>query len=51
MDVGSTLYTIQILGTADKLDAFIEALGEATIIEVVRSGVSGIARGDKALTL
>ncbi|MCR8923585.1 acetolactate synthase small subunit [Dasania sp. GY-MA-18] len=51
VDVGSTLYTIQILGTADKLDAFIEALGEATIIEVVRSGVSGIARGDKALTL
>ena len=51
VDVGSTLYTIQILGTADKLDAFIEALGEATIIEVVRSGVSGIARGDKALTV
>ncbi|WP_339668908.1 acetolactate synthase small subunit [Dasania marina] len=51
VDVGSTLYTIQILGTSDKLDAFIEALGEATIIEVVRSGVSGIARGDKALTL
>lgn len=51
VDVGSTLYTIQILGTADKLDAFIESLGEATIIEVVRSGVSGIARGDKALTV
>ena len=51
VDVGSTLYTIQILGTAEKLDAFIEALGEATIIEVVRSGVSGIARGDKALTV
>ncbi|MGK0440508.1 MAG: acetolactate synthase-1/3 small subunit [Pseudohongiellaceae bacterium] len=51
VDVGSTLYTIQILGTSDKLNAFIEALGEAAIIEVVRSGVSGIARGDKALTL
>ena len=51
VDVGSTLYTIQILGTAEKLDAFIDALGEATIIEVVRSGVSGIARGDKALTV
>ncbi|HMX99021.1 MAG TPA: acetolactate synthase small subunit, partial [Agitococcus sp.] len=38
-------------GTSDKLDAFIEALSETTILEVVRSGVSGIARGEKVLSI
>jgi acetolactate synthase-1/3 small subunit len=51
VDVTSTLYTIQITGTTDKLDAFIQAVGDAAIIEVVRSGVSGISRGEKVLSL
>lgn len=51
IDVGPTIYTIQITGTADKLDGFLEAVGDAAILEVVRSGVSGIARGEKSLTL
>jgi acetolactate synthase-1/3 small subunit len=34
-----------------KLDAFIDALDKKCLIEVVRSGVTGIARGEKALTL
>ena len=51
VDVTSTQYTIQLVGASDKLDAFIEALGETVIIEVVRSGVSGIARGEKSLSL
>ncbi len=51
IDVGATLYTIQLLGTRDKLDAFLKAVGEAQIIEVVRTGVSGIARGEKVLSL
>ncbi|MGN0922507.1 MAG: acetolactate synthase small subunit [Cellvibrio sp.] len=51
VDVTSTLYTIQITGTSDKLDAFIQAVGDAAIIEVVRSGVSGISRGEKVLSL
>ena len=33
------------------LDAFIDALPEGLIIEVVRSGPTGIARGAKGLTL
>ncbi|NNL10478.1 MAG: acetolactate synthase small subunit, partial [Pseudomonadales bacterium] len=49
VDVNSTLYTIQLIGTQDKLDAFIEAVKEAKILEVVRSGVSGISRGEKIL--
>jgi acetolactate synthase-1/3 small subunit len=51
VDVTSTLYTIQITGASDKLDAFLEAVGDASIIEVVRTGVCGISRGEKVLSL
>lgn len=51
IDVGPTVYTIQVAGASDKLDAFLEAIGDAAILEVVRSGVSGIARGEKVLSL
>ncbi|BFM14353.1 acetolactate synthase small subunit [Maricurvus nonylphenolicus] len=51
IDVTSTVYTIQVAGTSDKLDAFVQAVGEGTVLEVVRSGVSGIARGEKVLSL
>ena len=51
VDVTSTIYTVQLVGTSDKLDAFLEAVGDAAILEVVRSGVSGIARGEKVLSL
>ncbi len=51
IDVTSTLFTIQITGASDKLDAFLLAVGDASIIEVVRSGVSGISRGEKVLSL
>jgi acetolactate synthase-1/3 small subunit len=49
IDVTNNTYTIEITGPVAKLDAFIEALGDADVIEVVRSGVSGIARGERAL--
>ena len=51
VDVTSSVYTIQLTGTAEKLDAFIEAIGQAQVLEVVRSGVTGIARGEKVLSL
>lgn len=51
VDVTPNTYTIQLAGTTDKLDGFIQALAENTILEVVRSGVSGIARGEKVLTV
>jgi acetolactate synthase-1/3 small subunit len=51
VDVTSTIYTVQLVGASDKLDAFLEAVGDAAILEVVRSGVSGIARGEKVLSL
>lgn len=51
VDITSSVYTVQLAGTSDKLDAFIDSVGEASILEVVRTGVSGIARGDKVLAL
>ncbi|NLY13571.1 MAG: acetolactate synthase small subunit [Gammaproteobacteria bacterium] len=51
VDVSPSLYTVQLAGTTDKLDSFIQAVGPASILEVVRSGVTGIARGDKVLSL
>lgn len=50
VDVTSELYVIQLVGDTEKLDAFIDIVGKsAGILEVVRSGVSGIARGERAL--
>ncbi len=49
IDVTETSYVIELTGDSDKLDAFIKALGSKAILEVVRSGVTGIARGEKAL--
>lgn len=49
VDVGPNTYIIQLTGPTDKLDAFVRALGETDVIEVVRSGVAGMSRGDKVL--
>lgn len=51
VDVTPNTYTIQLVGTTEKIEGFIQALSESTILEVVRSGVSGIARGEKVLTV
>jgi len=51
VDVTPSVYTIQLVGPSEKLDAFIEALSETSILEVVRTGVSGIARGEKVLSI
>lgn len=48
IDVTNKTYTIELTGAGDKLDAFIGALS-VNILETVRSGVSGIARGEKVL--
>ncbi len=49
IDVTDTTYVIELTGDTGKLDAFIQTLGRTGIIEVVRSGPSGISRGEKAL--
>lgn len=51
VDVTSSVYTVQLTGTSSKLDNFLNAIGSTLILEVVRSGVTGIARGDKTLSI
>ncbi len=51
IDVTDAVYTIEVTGTSEKLDAFVGAITQTDIIEVVRSGVTGIARGERALHL
>ena len=51
IDVDGQTYTIELTGPGDKLDAFLGAMPGADILEVVRSGVSGIARGERSLRL
>jgi len=49
IDVTESTYTIELTGAGEKLDAFIKALGQTAIQEVVRSGAIGIARGERSL--
>jgi len=52
IDISKQVYTVQLTGDADKLNAFIDALqNETEIIESARSGCVGMARGDKALRI
>ncbi|MFZ3322335.1 MAG: acetolactate synthase small subunit [Usitatibacter sp.] len=49
IDVTDKSYTIELTGTTEKLDAFLEALDRTAILETVRTGVSGIGRGEWVL--
>jgi len=50
IDVTESSYVIELTGASSKLDSFIQAVTKAGIIEVVRSGPLGIARGEKGLS-
>ena len=49
IDVSDNTYTIELTGDGRKLDAFIQALDPASIMETVRTGTSGIGRGNWVL--
>ncbi len=51
IDVTESTYTIEMTGPGDKLDGFLQAAGKDNLLEVTRTGVTGIARGVKALRL
>lgn len=51
IDVSDETYTIEVTGSGSKLDAFIENLSKIQVLELVRSGIIGIARGEKVLSL
>ena len=49
IDVTDKSYTIELTGTGSKLDAFIGAVDRGSILETVRTGASGIGRGERIL--
>jgi len=49
IDVADGSFTIELTGSGTKLDAFIESLDKSAILETVRTGASGIGRGDRIL--
>ena len=49
IDVSDSSFTIELTGSSSKLDAYIESIDKAAIIETVRTGASGIGRGDRIL--
>jgi len=49
IDVSDNTYTIELTGDTRKLDAFIQALEPGSILETVRTGASGIGRGNRVL--
>ena len=51
IDVTDSTYTLELTGSTEKVDAFLEALSQAELIEVVRSGMLGIGRGKISLKL
>jgi acetolactate synthase-1/3 small subunit len=51
IDVSTSAYIIELTGSSSKLNAFIDALTDVPLLEVVRSGAMGIAKGDIALRI
>jgi len=51
IDVADGSYTIELTGSGSKLDAFLEAIDQSAILETVRTGASGIGRGDRILKI
>ena len=49
IDVTESTYVIELTGSGSKLDSFIQGIDADLILETVRTGVSGIGRGDRIL--
>ncbi|MBK8010615.1 MAG: acetolactate synthase small subunit [Deltaproteobacteria bacterium] len=51
LDVTDSTYTIELTGRSEKLDNFLRAVDKDSILEVARSGTTGIGRGARALNV
>jgi len=51
IDATESSYVIELTGNQTKLDSFIGAIDNSLILETVRSGITGIGRGDRILKL
>lgn len=51
IDVSDKTYTVEVTGTSEKLDSFLENLSKSLILETVRTGAAGIGRGERVLRI
>jgi len=51
IDVSDLTYTVELTGTGHKLERFLQAIERDLILETVRTGASGIGRGERILKL
>ena len=51
VDVTDKSYTVEVTGTTDKLDSFLETVGKPLILETMRTGAAGIGRGERILKI
>jgi len=51
IDVSDRTYTIELTGAGTKLDSFLQAIDRTLILETVRTGASGIGRGERILKI
>ena len=51
IDVTEKTYTIELTGTSGKLSAFLDAIDRSVILATVRTGASGIGRGERILKI
>ncbi len=51
VDVTATTYTLEFTGRGKDLDAFLNILESSHILECARSGIVGMTRGDKGISV
>jgi acetolactate synthase-1/3 small subunit len=51
VDVSSETLTIEITGTADKIDAFLNLMKTYGIMELARTGITALSRGVKSIRI
>ena len=51
IDSSENILTIEFTGTSTELDNYLKSLNSAFVVEIVRTGASGIGRGDRILKI
>ena len=51
IDSSENILTIEFTGTSTELDNYLKSLNSAFVVETVRTGASGIGRGDRILKI
>ena len=51
IDVSTDSLTVEITGTPDKIDAFLNLMKTTGVIELARTGITALARGAKSIRI